>query len=303
MINDAPIVVDDPSQPNLWRPHNVNLKFNGPTRLKKALVQSKNLVSIRILDDIGINYTIDFLTRFGFNKKTLPKGLSLALGSLSVSPMELTAAYAIFANGGYKVEPYLIDHITDTDGKILLQAKPTVVCNNCTNVDHSTLAPRVIPEDITFLMNTALKDVIQHGTARAARVLNRQDIAGKTGTTNDQVDAWFAGFNADLVVTTWIGFDNPKSLHEYAAGLALPLWIDFMKVALKGKPESEMKQPENVVAVRIDPNSGLLARPNQANGIIEYFRNKEVPAEEDPTPVYNASNDQQQLPTSEDSLF
>lgn len=309
LINDAPIVVDDPSQPNLWRPHNVNLKFNGPTRLKQALIQSKNLVSIRILDDIGINYTIDFLTRFGFNKKTLPKGLSLALGSLSVSPMDLTTAYAVFANGGYKVEPYLIDHITDKDGKILLLAKPTIVCIHCDkNVDHSTMAPRVLPEDITFLMNTALKDVIQHGTARAARVLNRQDIAGKTGTTNDQVDSWFAGFNTDLVVTTWVGFDNPKSLHEYAAGLALPLWIDFMKVALKGKPEGEMKQPENVVAVRIDPSSGLLARPNQANGIIEYFRNKEVPAEEDPTPIYNASNGNasngsQQTPPGEESLF
>ena len=268
LINDAPIVVDDPSQPNLWRPHNVNLKFNGPTRLKQALVQSKNLVSIRILDDIGIDYTIDFLTRFGFNKKSLPKALSLALGSLSISPMELTAAYAVFANGGYKVEPFLIDHITDTDGKILLQAKPSVVCSSCdqSKIDSSTVAPRVIPEDIAFLMNSALRDVIQHGTAKAARSLNRQDIAGKTGTTNDQVDAWFAGFNSDLVVTAWVGFDNPKSLHEYAAGLALPLWIDFMKEALKNKPESESKQPDNVVAVRIDPISGLLAKPNQENG-------------------------------------
>ncbi|HAT8180285.1 TPA: PBP1A family penicillin-binding protein [Legionella pneumophila] len=307
LINDAPIVVDDPSQPNLWRPHNVNLKFNGPTRLKQALVQSKNLVSIRILDDIGIDYTIDFLTRFGFNKKSLPKALSLALGSLSISPMDLTTAYAVFANGGYKVEPYLIDHITDADGKILLQAKPTIVCDPCDKdkVDASTLAPRVIPEDIAFLMNTALRDVIQHGTGRAARVLNRQDIAGKTGTTNDQVDAWFAGFNPNLVVTTWIGFDNPKSLHEYAANLALPLWIDFMKVALKDKPEAELKQPENVITVRIDPVSGLLAKPNQENGIIEYFRENEVPSEEDQSPVYNAHNDQQEeeLAPVEESLF
>ncbi|HAT2065738.1 TPA: penicillin-binding protein 1A [Legionella pneumophila] len=307
LINDAPIVVDDPSQPNLWRPHNVNLKFNGPTRLKQALVQSKNLVSIRILDDIGIDYTIDFLTRFGFNKKSLPRALSLALGSLSISPMDLTTAYAVFANGGYKVEPYLIDHITDADGKILLQAKPSVVCDPCDKdkVDASTLAPRVIPEDIAFLMNTALRDVIQHGTGRAARVLNRQDIAGKTGTTNDQVDAWFAGFNPNLVVTTWIGFDNPKSLHEYAANLALPLWIDFMKVALKDKPETELKQPENVIAVRIDPVSGLLAKPNQENGIIEYFRQNEVPSEEDQGPVYNAHNDQQEeeLAPVEESLF
>jgi penicillin-binding protein 1A len=309
LINDAPIVVDDPSQPNLWRPHNVNLKFNGPTRLKQALVQSKNLVSIRILDDIGIDYTIDFLTRFGFNKKTLPKGLSLALGSLSVSPMDLTAAYAVFANGGYKVEPYLIDHITDADGKVLLQAKPSVVCNSCdtSKADASTMAPRVIPEDIAYLMNSALKDVIQHGTARAARSLNRNDIAGKTGTTNDQVDSWFAGFNGNLVAITWIGFDNPKSLHEYAANLALPLWMDFMKDALKNTPVTELKQPDNIVAARIDPISGLLAKPNQENGIIEYFRTNEVPAEEDPTPEYNANNQSgipdQQLAPVEEYLF
>jgi penicillin-binding protein 1A len=167
------------------------------------------------------------------------------------------------------------------------------------------LAPRVIPEDIAYLMSSALKDVIQHGTARAARSLNRQDIAGKTGTTNDQMDAWFAGFNSNLVVTAWVGFDTPKSLHEYAAGLALPLWMDFMKVALKGQPESELKQPENVVAVRIDPVSGLLARPNQENGIIEYFRDKEVPAETDanPAPMYSANDQQQGLPPVEENLF
>lgn len=300
LINDAPIVFDDPSQPKLWRPHNVNLKFNGPTRFKQALVQSKNLVSIRILDDIGLDYTLDFLTRFGFNKKLLPNGLSLALGSLSISPMDLTAAYAVFANGGFKIEPYLIDHITNADGKILLQAKPSIACSSCpaNTTDASTLAPRVLPEDVTYLMNSALRDVVQHGTARAARSLNRLDIAGKTGTTNDQVDSWFAGFNGDLVVTAWVGFDNPKSLHEYAAGLALPLWIDFMKVALKGKPVTEIKQPENVVSVRIDPISGLLAKPNQANGIMEYFRKNEIPAEEDPTPVFQAENTEQSNPNT-----
>lgn len=305
LINDAPIVVDDRSQATLWRPHNVNLKFTGPTRLKQALVQSKNLVSIRILDDIGIDYTIDFLTRFGFNKNTLPKGLSLALGSLSISPMDLTAAYAVFANGGYKVEPYLIDHISDVEGKVLFQAKPTEVCKTCdeNSQDVATMAPRVIPEDVAFLMYSALKDVIAHGTGRAAKVLNRNDIAGKTGTTNDQVDAWFSGFNSDVVVSAWVGFDSPKSLHEYAAGVALPLWIDIMKVALKGKPESELKQPANVVAVRIDPISGLLANPKQDNAIVEYFREKEVPVEEDPTPVYNADEPQEQLAPVEENLF
>jgi len=283
LINDAPIVVDDPSQATLWRPHNDNRKFNGPTRLKDALIRSRNLVSIRILDDIGIEFAIDFLTHFGFHKENLPRALSLALGSLSVSPMEMTTAYAVFANGGYKVEPYLIDHITDNEGKVLLQAKPSFVCNKCTdkNLDPDVLAPRVIPEDIAFLMNSALMGVIQQGTAQAARVLNRHDIAGKTGTTNDQVDAWFAGYNPDLVVTAWVGFDTPHPLHEYAARLALPLWIDFMKVALNGMPEHEMKQPDNVVAVRINPNSGLLAQTAQENAIIEYFRENEVPSTED----------------------
>ncbi|KTD22428.1 penicillin-binding protein 1A [Legionella londiniensis] len=279
LINDAPIVVDDPSQATLWRPHNDNRKFNGPTRLKEGLVKSRNLVSIRILDDIGIDYAVDFITHFGFHKEALPKALSLALGSLSVSPMELTAAYAVFANGGYKVEPYLIERITDHDGNILLQSKPTLVCHDCAkeNTDPDLIAPRVIPEDIAFLMHSALQSVVQHGTARAATQLNRQDIAGKTGTTNDQVDAWFAGYSSNLVVTAWVGYDVPRSLHEYASRLALPLWIDFMKIALKDVPEQERKQPENVVAVSIDPKTGLLANSNQKNAILEYFREEEVP--------------------------
>jgi len=305
LVNDAPVVVDDPSQANLWRPHNDNLKFNGPTRLKEALVRSRNLVSIRVLDDIGFDYAIDFISHFGFRKSSLPRALSLALGSLSVSPLDLTTAYAVFANGGYKVEPFLIDHITDNDGKILLQAKPTVVCkNNCdpSKMDPSTLAPRVIPEDVAFLMNTALKDVIQHGTARAAKVLNRQDIAGKTGTTNDQVDAWFAGFNSEIVVTAWVGFDTPQSLHEYAANLALPLWIDFMKVALANTSEEELTQPHNVVAMRIDPTTGLLAKNNQSNAIIEYFREQDIPGTEESsssTSVYSDPRMTTENPTTQ----
>jgi penicillin-binding protein 1A len=285
IINDAPIVVDDPSQPTLWRPHNVDLKFKGPTRLKDALVHSQNMVSIRILDDLGFDYTIDFVTHFGFQRKQLPRALSLALGSLSVSPMELTAAYAVFANGGFKIEPYLIDRITDNDGEVLLQATPAIACDNCeqSKTDPASLAPRVIPADVAFLMNTTLKDVIQHGTARAARSLNRQDIAGKTGTTNEQVDAWFAGFNPELVVTVWVGYDNPQSLHEYAANLALPIWIDFMKIALNKHPEQNLPQPENVVAVRIDPITGLLAKANQSNAIVEYFREQDVPTEDEAT--------------------
>jgi penicillin-binding protein 1A len=276
VINDAPIVIRDPSQPE-WRPHNDNLKFGGPTRLKTALTLSRNLVSIRILDDIGVEYTIDYATRFGFRKETFPHTLSLALGTLSVTPMDLTAAYAIFANGGYKVEPYLIDRITNTKGHVLLQAKPTQAPNEQTEISADVLAPRVITAETAFLMNTALQNVIQHGTASAARVLNRQDIAGKTGTTNDQMDAWFAGYNRDLVVTTWIGFDNPQPLHEYAASLALPVWIDFMKTALHGKPEHSLTEPPGIVSLGINPDNGLRARPNRINTITEYFMETELP--------------------------
>jgi penicillin-binding protein 1A len=284
MINDAPIVVDDPSQPNLWRPQNSNKKFNGPMRLKEGLIKSRNMVSIRILDDIGIDYAIDFITKFGFPKTSLPRGLSLALGSLSVTPLELASAYAVFANGGFKIEPYLIDRITDEDGDTLLQAKPVQACGLACDkdtIDPDLLAPQVLSSDVAFLMDTALKDVVQHGTARAAKVLNRQDIGGKTGTTNDQVDTWFAGYQNDLVVTTWIGHDSPTSVHEYAAQLALPLWIDFMRVALKDKPEAEVRLPENVIALHINPKTGLIAPENGNETVVEYFREEDVPVSDD----------------------
>ncbi|MCX7117397.1 MAG: penicillin-binding protein 1A [Legionellales bacterium] len=300
LINDAPIVVDDPSSVNLWRPHNDKLKFNGPTRMKDALVHSLNMVSIRILDDIGISYAVQFVSQFGFQKANLPHALSLALGTLSVSPLDLATAYAVFANGGYKIEPYMIDRITNHDGKILLQAKPTHVCHECTesNPGADANAPRVIPEDLAFLMHTALTDVIQHGTAHEATILHRKDIAGKTGTTNEQVDAWFSGYHPELVVTTWVGFDTPAPLYEYAATLALPLWIDFMKVALKDLPVEFIKQPDNVLAVSIDPTTGLQSMPNQPNAIIEYFRKNEVPQLEESNIPFNASENLEENPES-----
>ncbi len=283
LVNDAPIVVDDPSQPNLWRPHNANLTFNGPTRLKEALVRSRNMVSIRVLDDLGFDYTINFVMHFGFQKRQLPRALSLALGSLSVSPMDITAAYAVFANGGYKIQPFLIDHITDNNNTILLQARPAVACSTCNEDESRTmnLAPRVIDEDIAFLMTQAMHEVVERGTARAAKSLGRHDLAGKTGTTNDQVDVWFAGFTTQLVTTVWVGYDTPQPLHEYAASLALPLWVDFMKTALKNVPEQFLAQPANIVAVQIDPVTGLLAKINQPNAITEYFREQDVPTEDE----------------------
>lgn len=306
LINDAPIVVDDPSQANLWRPHNDNLTFNGPTRMKEALVHSRNMVSIRILDDIGIDYAVDYATHFGFQKSNLPRALSLALGSLSVSPLDLTTAYAVFANGGFKVEPYLIDHITDNNGKILLQAKPVTVCYPCTEkfIDPDLIAPRVIPEEVAFLMNSALQEVAKRGTAAEARILNRSDIAGKTGTTNDQVDAWFAGYTPSLVVTTWVGYDTPRPLHEYAATLALPAWIDFMKVALKDIPQQQMAQPKNVLTLAINPQTGLLDNSGRPDAVVEFFKEGVVPGtEEDVTnPAINTAARPEANPT-EDHLF
>jgi penicillin-binding protein 1A len=304
LINDAPIVVDDPSQPNLWRPHNVDHQFGGPTRLKDALIRSRNLVSIRILEDIGIDYAIDFVGKFGFQKETLPHTLSLALGSLSVSPINLAAAFAVFANRGYKIEPYLIDKITDNTGHIILQTKPAEAPfpGEAEPIDADLMAPRIIPEDIAFLMHTAMLGVVQQGTAHEAMVLNRHDVAGKTGTTNDQVDTWFTGYTSDLVVTTWVGFDTPTPLHEYAARLALPLWIDFMKVALAGKPERPLNPPSNVVAVHINPNTGLTER-DQTQGIVEYFRDNEVPAADESFPTESNTPGSEAHHANQDSLF
>ena len=304
LVNDAPIVIKDPSQAdNLWRPHNVKYKFNGPTRLRQALIRSVNLVSIRILEDIGIDYAIDFASRFGFKKSTLPHSLSLALGSLAVSPMDITAAYAVFANGGYKVEPFLIDHITDGSNNILLQAKALKVCTDCNDADRKmdVSAPRVISQDVAFLMNDVLRDVMQRGTGSFAKVLNRNDIAGKTGTTNKQVDAWFCGYNPDLVVTTWVGFDNPRQLYEYASRLALPLWVDFMKVALHDKPEREVRRPDNVVSIDINPKNGLRAVAGQTPAMKEYFRDSSIPGMDSGAVISNKDSSHEL--DSQDSLF
>lgn len=283
IVNDSPIVINDTGK-SLWRPHNDNNTFNGPTRIREALAYSRNLVSIRLLDDIGIDYAIEFVSRFGFNKSSLPHALSLALGSLSVTPMELTTAYAIIANGGYRIDPYLIDHVTSRHGETLLVANPACVCQaNETKLAGNQCAPEVIPNDLAFLVHSALQSVIDHGTATAAKSLERKDLAGKTGTTNEQVDAWFAGYHPELVTVTWFGYDTPHPLHEYGSTLALPLWIDFMRGALKNLPEKIITPPESIVTFKINPQNGMRVDDNDRNGIEEYFRADEVPeAENDP---------------------
>lgn len=277
VINDAPIVVDEPGLKRVWRPENYSGHFFGPTRLRVALSHSRNLVSIRLLRDIGIDYAIDYIQRFGFKSEQLPQSLSLALGSGSASPLEMARGFAVFANEGYLIDPYLIEHIENANGKIIFQAYPAQICQHCKDtgaVMQPTSAPRAITAQNAYLISSMLQDVIRSGTGQRARKLGRNDLAGKTGTTNDQYDAWFAGFNSEIVAVCWVGFDQPKSLGnaETGAQVALPMWINYMGTVLDGVPEKHLIQPKGMVTVHIDPKTGLLAGPDTPNAIFEVFR-------------------------------
>ena len=328
LINDAPVVFNDASLEGSWRPENYSGKFFGPTRLRKALYQSRNLVSIRILREIGITSAIDYATRFGFKKEQLPRNLSLALGSASVPPIDVATAYATFANQGYQVKPYFIERIEDSFGKVLYQAQPTTVCPNCDYVQpsdevkltepelvdttvlnhvaivalnealdqeialqntvvtepvrpitHLPIAPRIMDERVNYIIHTILQDVVKKGTARKAKQLQRDDLAGKTGTTNDQKDAWFSGYVESMVATAWVGFDQPATLgrNEFGSTAALPIWIDFMAIALKDVPQTQRQQPDKMVTVKIDAATGELARPEDSSAVEEIFRAERTP--------------------------
>lgn len=310
IINDAPIVFDDASLESTWRPENASGKFFGPTRLRKALYKSRNLVSIRLLRSNGINNTLNTLERLGFDSETMPKDLSLALGSYGLTPLEVATGYAILANGGYRVTPYLVDSIYDSEQQLVYQATPDTVCNSCLQTQHANrelgseasdnqegattaletqefnIAPlpqaeRVIDPQTAYIIDSMLKDVITKGTGRKALVLKRSDLAGKTGTTNGPKDAWFSGYSPDLVATTWLGFDANTELgkREYGGSAALPIWIDYMKVALAGVPEHLRSQPEGLTTVRIDPETGERADINDDNAIFEIFRSDQLPPE------------------------
>jgi penicillin-binding protein 1A len=276
VVNDAPIVIENPTDNSLWRPQNDNHKFYGPTRLRVAIMQSRNLVSIRLLALMGVPYTLSYLEKFGFAHSQLPPGLSLALGTAMVTPLQMAQAYAVFANGGYKVVPYAIDSIRNSQDQIIYQAKPLAACSdNCS--EAVAAAPRAITTQNAFLVTSALRDVIQRGTAKLAKNVGRNDLAGKTGTTQNQVDAWFSGYNPDLVAVAWMGFDQPQSLHEYGSQAALPLWIEFVQAALKGKPEHILEQPKGIVSIKIDPMTGARASAKDPAAIFEYFMLPHVP--------------------------
>ncbi|HFD11346.1 MAG TPA: penicillin-binding protein 1A [Crenotrichaceae bacterium] len=276
IINDAPIVFDAAQNGDEWRPENFSHKFSGPTRLRVGLRTSRNLVSIRLMREIGIDTVRNTAIRFGFPEQQLPKSLTLALGSGTASPLQMARTFATFANGGYRIDPYFIQRIESADGKELFRAKPKTACAQCSNP-----APVIIDPDVHYIMHSMLQDVVRRGTARRAKALGRSDLAGKTGTTNDQRDAWFNGFSPTMVATAWVGFDSsiPLGSRETGSLAALPMWISFMKQALKNIPEKHFEQPENIVQVQIDPTTGLLAPANASNAITEIFRNQYAPSE------------------------
>jgi penicillin-binding protein 1A len=305
IYNDAPIVFDDSELETAWRPQNSSGQFYGPTRLREALYRSRNLVSIRLLRDLGIEKTLDYLAQLEIPTENMPDNLSLSLGSGQLTPMELARGMAVIANGGYDVEPYLIETISNFNGEIIYQAPETVLCEeNCNELseqatsdekesDVATAADssesndespevrvmrRLADERAVFILHSMMQDVIRRGTGRRALALGRDDIAGKTGTTNEQKDTWFAGFNHEVATTTWVGFDQPAPLgrREFGASTALPIWLDYMEVALEGAPSSLMPRPNGIVNIRINPETGQRARPGE-DGVFEVFREEDAP--------------------------
>jgi penicillin-binding protein 1A len=272
VVNDAPFFVPaEKAGGEEWEPKNYDGKFEGPMRLRTALAKSKNLVTVRVLQAIGPQYAQDYVGRFGFDPKQHPPYLTMGLGAGSVTPLQMAVAYAVFANGGYRVGPHLISRIVDAKGTILSSAAPAKAGGD---------AERAIDPRNAFLMTTMLRDVVAYGTATRAQSLGRKDLAGKTGTTNENVDAWFAGYTGSLVGVAWIGHDQPRSLgnNETGAVAALPIWIAYMQKALKGAPEIAVEPPEGVVSLRINADTGL----RDDNGALsEWFYNEYLPRREE----------------------
>lgn len=282
LVNDAPLVKEVADDVD-WMPDNDGSRFLGPIRLRYALAKSRNVVAIRVLEQIGLDAALDHIKRFGFDVEHFPRNLTLALGSSEITPLELARGYTVFANGGYLVEPYLIDRIEDQQGDVLFQNHPITVCGQCadndTELSQADVFPRVISPENAYIMYSMMKDVIGYGTGQRAKVLNREDLAGKTGTSNEQKDAWFAGFHPSLVAVAWVGYDNPKTLGpgEFGGRTALPIWIDVMRQAVDKKPEYQAQLPENMVNVKVDAKSGLLACSGASNVIFETFRADHLP--------------------------
>ncbi len=294
-----------------WRPVNDSRRFYGPTRLRDALARSRNLVTIRLMRQMGVGYTRDYVQRFGLPAAHIPADLTAALGTAQLTPLEMAAGFAVFANGGARVTPYLIQRVEDADSRTIRQAEPALACGSCGSTaapdapqrlivpddgsgmlrardaggalprpDDESRAPQVLSPGNAFIVTDMLADVIQYGTGQRAKALGRGDLAGKTGTTNDGRDAWFSGFNPDLVATAWVGFDQERPLgaDEEGSRTALPMWVTFMREALRGLPARSWPLPEGVVMARVSPDTGELARPGDPSAIFEYFLEEHLPA-------------------------
>jgi penicillin-binding protein 1A len=283
IIEDEPLMMsaEENGSDKIWEPRNFDGKYDGPIRMRTALTKSKNMVSIRILQGIGARYAQDYITKFGFARKDHPAYLTMALGAGQTNPWTIANGYAVFANGGYRVTPHLISKITDSDGNVLQKLHYPKA-----GID----APRVIDSRNAFLMTSMMRDVVLRGTATKARILGRQDLAGKTGTTNNLVDAWFAGYTPKQVAVSWLGYDQPRTLGKDETGgkAALPIWIHYMATALKGIPDEPYTIPDGVMTVKIDALTGTLVEEDE-EGIYEYFY------QENPPPVL-----QRDLPPMED---
>ncbi|MGH8294977.1 MAG: penicillin-binding protein 1A [Steroidobacteraceae bacterium] len=307
-ILNAPLVVGGDGLETTWRPENDTKSFGGPVRLRVALAHSLNLVSIRLMRDLGTPYVSRYASRFGFDPKSLPQDLTLALGTLEATPLEMATAYSVFANGGFSVKPYFIDRVEDASGKVVRQAAPRIACVLCSEpaslsdlkpaptaaaylaeadalrggqgpLPAGRLAPRVISAQNDYLMTSMMEGVIKYGTGVRALALHRDDIAGKTGTSNDYRDAWFNGYTPSLEATVWVGYDDDRSLGQGDEGahVALPIWIDFMRYALQGVPQWQRPMPPGIVTLRISPRTGTLVSDENPDGISEVFMANHLP--------------------------
>lgn len=322
---DAPVVFTSSVNPDDdWRPGNYEGKFRGPMRLREALALSRNLVSVRVAQAVGIEYTRQFATRFGFDKSRLPADLTVALGSASMTPMEQARAYAVLANGGFLIDPYFIASIKDGNGKEIFHARPKLACPVCDRppppapeppIDPATgqpvpvaaidpaapaveaepppvapedRAPRVLSAELDYLITSMLHDVVTRGTATQVKSLGRDDLSGKTGTSNDETDAWFNGYSTSLVGIAWVGFDQPKPLGRGEVGgrSAVPIWIDYMKTALKGEPQMKHPKPYGLTDIAINPATGKLVSGDTPGAIYETVQSDRVPPPDDGVSPY-----------------
>ena len=318
---DAPLVFEDKNLETTYRPRNDSGRYNGPTRLRQALYRSINLVSIRVLLEIGAGKVLQHAKTMGFDTDSFPRNTQLAIGggTMTLSPLQMATAYATLANGGFQVNPYIIERIESLDGSIVFNPIRHRVCDSCgplpnrpvetrdTNLTESNpvyldedeiaerrFAPatRVVDERNVFIINSMLRDVIQRGTGRKALTLNRKDLAGKTGTTNDATDTWFSGFHKEIATSVWVGFSDysPVGAREYGSTAPLPIWIDFMGSVLENVPEVPLNQPEGVVSIKIDPSTGQAADPNQSDAIFEYFLKENPPLDGTTKTFLDSSN-------------